>query len=215
MLNKMGPLFWWNVSPWQQKRPVKTHFILSLVAHTSKTNSVTTPFLIAGKWSEGRVESLKKVLAITIKWKSVQIGARVWLCKSKCNRIDYKASYIIWYRSLSFWFFWFFRVRPLGCSTRNLWNKLSQVVVRGCVETLVPYSGLSQHGRTFKVISYCQSNFSKALLKWTWQTILWSPRLSWRRYLTDMKVFADEWNNSYHRPRRLNLPSMQTKLKTK
>lgn len=67
---------------------------------------------------------------------------------------------------LVFGSFGFFGFGPsVVAQLRNLWNKLSQVVVRGCVKTLVPYSGLLQHGRTFKVISYCQSNLSKALLK--------------------------------------------------
>lgn len=66
---------------------------------------------------------------------------------------------------LVFGSFVFFGFGPSVVARRNLWNKLSQVVVSGCVETLVPYSGFLQHGRTFKVISYCQSNLSKALHK--------------------------------------------------
>ena len=44
LLNKMQPLLGRNMLLWQWESPVKTHFILSLVAYISKTNSVTPSF---------------------------------------------------------------------------------------------------------------------------------------------------------------------------
>ena len=49
LLNKMQSLLWYNMSPWQLGSPVKTPFILSLVAYISKTNSVTPIFFISEK----------------------------------------------------------------------------------------------------------------------------------------------------------------------
>ena len=44
LLTKIQSLLWHNMSPWQRASPVKTPFILSLVAYISKTNSVTPTF---------------------------------------------------------------------------------------------------------------------------------------------------------------------------
>ena len=44
LLNKIKSLLWRNMSPWQWASPVKTPFILCLVAYISKTNSVTPIF---------------------------------------------------------------------------------------------------------------------------------------------------------------------------
>ena len=43
--NKMRSLLWCNKVPWKQESPAKTPYILDLVSHISKTNTVTPPFL--------------------------------------------------------------------------------------------------------------------------------------------------------------------------
>ena len=42
--NKMWSLLWFHKLPWQWESPAKTPYILDLVAHISKTNSVTPLF---------------------------------------------------------------------------------------------------------------------------------------------------------------------------